>query len=314
MVLTTINVESDIRRQYNRRVFFCIRIRGAALLIGLWDLLIHLVVLCALIFMFRQPPKLMNDMVIRNDQILEPQQISSLGESVHSDPSSNMIMHNKNFLSNNILLNRILEKHNVSHVPMGLNTRNFYSNLDLMTIKWASSLNRQDKCVVFFVVFSATILILAHVCGVLTNKPSYIVPYFLIKVFNVIVSILSMLGFYAYMPDITVWLRMQPDFPFKQNLLELDSQTLQLVVFAFLLFIILAKLYIAAIIWYCYGYITALAMARTIGTFTTHTDNSTVITEHMYSPPKYEEAIKSNYQEQENYSPPPYTPLLHSTM
>jgi len=50
-----------------------------------------------------------------------------------------------------------------------------------------------------------------------------------------------MLGFYAYMPDITVWLRMQPDFPFKQNLLELDTQTLQLVVFAFLLFVILAK-------------------------------------------------------------------------
>jgi len=50
-----------------------------------------------------------------------------------------------------------------------------------------------------------------------------------------------MLGFYAYMPDVTVWLRLQPDFPFKQNLLELDSQTLQLVVFAFLLFVILAK-------------------------------------------------------------------------
>jgi len=52
-----------------------------------------------------------------------------------------------------------------------------------------------------------------------------------------------MLGFYAYMPDIKIWLQMQPDFPFKQNLLELDSQTLQLVVFAFLLFIILAKVY-----------------------------------------------------------------------
>ncbi len=94
------------------------------------------------------------------------------------------------------------------------------------------------------------------------------------------------------MPDITIWLRMQPDFPFKQNLLTLDSQTLQLVVFAFLLFVILAKvnflhylndfiplfffkkLYVAAIIWYCYGYITALTMARTIGTFTAHSDGS----------------------------------------
>lgn len=50
-----------------------------------------------------------------------------------------------------------------------------------------------------------------------------------------------MMGFYAYMPDITIWLRLQPDFPLKQNLLQLDAQTLQLVVFAFLLFVILAK-------------------------------------------------------------------------
>jgi hypothetical protein len=32
------------------------------------------------------------------------------------------------------------------------------------------------------------------------------------------------------------------------------------------------KLYIAAIIWYFYGYITALTMARTIGTITAHSD------------------------------------------
>jgi hypothetical protein len=123
-----------------------------------------------------------------------------------------------------------------------------------------------------------------------------------------------MLGFYTYMPNISVWVRMQPDFPLKQNLLELDAQTLQLVIFTFLLFIILAKLYIAAIIWYCYGYITALTMARAIGTFTAHSDGPQTINGEMYSPPKYEEAIKSNYQEQEPYSPPPYTPLLHSSM
>ncbi|UJR37976.1 hypothetical protein I4U23_030658 [Adineta vaga] len=313
MVLTTVNVEADVRRQYNRRVLFCIRIRAAALLIGLWDLMIHSIVLCALILMFRQSgPKTMLDrsLIIQNNHsnILP----STLVDS-HSEQLSNSMMEHKNFLSSNILLNRILEKRNITRLPVGLNTRNFYSNLDLMTVKWAASLSPQDKCVVFFVVFSATILILAHICGILTNKPSYIVPYFLIKVFNVIISVLSMLGFYAYMPDITVWFQMQPDFPFKQNLLELDTQTLQLVVFTFLLFIILAKLYIAAIIWYCYSYITALAMARSIGTFTT-TDDIQPITGEMYSPPKYEEAIKSNNQQQLMHAPPPYTPLLHSTM
>jgi hypothetical protein len=50
-----------------------------------------------------------------------------------------------------------------------------------------------------------------------------------------------MLGFYAYLPDITVWLRMQPEFPLKNYLLQLDGQTLQLIIFTFLLFIILVK-------------------------------------------------------------------------
>jgi len=81
----------------------------------------------------------------------------------------------------------------------------------------------------------------------------------------------------------------------------------------FLLFIILAKLYIAAIIWYCYGYITALTMARAIGIITTNNDGPRQIIGEMYSPPKYEEAIKSNPQQDEDASPPPYTPLLSSS-
>ncbi|CAF1565196.1 unnamed protein product [Adineta ricciae] len=312
MMLTTVDVETDVRRQYNRRVLFCIRIRAAALLIGLWDLMVHSIVLCALIFMFRHSvPKIEDEPFLEGHPSLNSQQ-STLVDS-HPDQLSRSMMEQKSILSSNFLLNRILEKRNVTRMPMGLNTRHFYSNLDLMTVKWASSLSSQDKCIVFFVVFSATILILAHICGVLTNKPSYIVPYFLIKVFNVIISILSMLGFYAYMPDVAVWLRVQPDFPFKYNLLELDSQTLQLVIFSFLLFIVLAKIYIAAIIWYCYGYITALTMARSIGTFTTN-DDLRPITGEMYSPPKYEEAIKSTSQQQFVHAPPPYTPMLHSSM
>jgi len=153
-----------------------------------------------------------------------------IDQQQQQQPSDEMLA-NKNFLSSNSLLNQILTRRNSSRWAMGINDREFYSKLDLVSLKWSQSLSSQDKCVIFFVVLSATVLILAHICGVLTNKPSYIVPYFLIKVFNVIISILSMLGFYAYMPDIVVWLRMQPNFPFKQNLLELDAQTLQLVFF-----------------------------------------------------------------------------------
>jgi len=130
--------DSEDKQSYCK-IFF----RGAALLIGLWDLLIHSVVLLALVFMFRQPPpKLMNDMVTTYNQYSQPQEVPLVGET-NLEPSSNMLINNKNFLSSNILLNRIIEKRNASHMPMGLTTRNFYSNLDLLTIKWAASLSRR---------------------------------------------------------------------------------------------------------------------------------------------------------------------------
>ncbi|CAF1224394.1 unnamed protein product [Rotaria magnacalcarata] len=302
MVITTINIERDIRRRYNRRILFCIRIKGAALLIGCWDLVIHSVALCAIILMFGRAPTPSTQLTPINNELYGREQIPFIG---NNDESS------VNFISNHVLLNHGLEKRNKSQSIIEINSRNFYSHWDLMTIHWVQSLSKQDKYIVFAVIFSATIFILAHLCGVVANKPSYIVPYFLIKVFNVIIAIITMLGFYAYLPDIRVWVRMQPHFPYKNYLLEFDSQTLQLIVFTFLLFLILFKLYIAAIIWYCYGYVTALTMARTLGTITTHSETSQPILEEMYSPPKYEEAIKSN-SDQEDYAPPPYTPLLSS--
>ncbi|CAF0816913.1 unnamed protein product [Didymodactylos carnosus] len=272
----------EVRRRYNRQVLFCIRIKGAATLIGFWDLMIHIAALFALTYVFLRMPTDDHD----HTALL---------------PTSKEL--NSGIGSNNILLTKIIDaKRNSTSAA----TADLYTTLDHMTFKWSRSLSQQDKCIVFFVTLSATAVILAALYGVLRNKPSYIVPYFLIKVFNVIVSILSMLGFYAYLPDITLWIRIQPNFPFKQSLLELDQQTLQLVLFAFLLFIVLAKLYIAAVIWYAYGYITALNIARSLGTVSAEPP----ITGELYSPPKYEEAIK-----QEHFypiPPPPYQPLLAS--
>lgn len=115
--------------------------RGAALLVGLWDLLIHSMVLCALIFMFRQSPPPPGMMKMDNQDLTMP-----LMDKPYAEPPVDMLDENPNFRSSKILLNRILEKRNMSHVrPMGLNTRNFYSHLDLMTIKWAASLNRRMK-------------------------------------------------------------------------------------------------------------------------------------------------------------------------
>lgn len=58
--------------------------------------------------------------------------------------SSNTMLNDKNFPSNNILLNRIRERHNATtYQPMEINARNFYSHLNFMTIKWAQSLSQR---------------------------------------------------------------------------------------------------------------------------------------------------------------------------
>lgn len=109
-------------------------------MIALWDLFIHTTVLCVLILMFRQPPLAMNNMISMHDPFIHHQPPSIEN---YSKQSTDLLAHNKNFISSSVLLNRILEKRNISHASMGLNARNFYSNLDLMTIKWAASLSRR---------------------------------------------------------------------------------------------------------------------------------------------------------------------------
>jgi len=117
--------------------------------------------------MFRQPPKMMNEVGLTSGQIFRPEQASLVDPVSNSEQQpSNVMMHNKNFLSSNILLNRILEKHNVSHAPMGLNTRNFYSNLDLMTIRWAASLNRRMPIIFFFEFFLSKSLFRRQMCRI----------------------------------------------------------------------------------------------------------------------------------------------------
>ena len=128
---------------------FCLFYRAAALLIGLWDLMVHSIVLCALIFMFRHSvPKIENEPFLERHPSLNSQQSSLIGS--HPDQLPSSMMEQKSILSSNFLLNRILEKRNVTRMPMGLNTRNFYSNLDLMTVKWASSLSSRMH---FFIAF-----------------------------------------------------------------------------------------------------------------------------------------------------------------
>lgn len=111
--------------------------------------------------------------------------------------------------------------------------------------------------VLLITAFSVFIIFML-VYGILKNKPSYLMPYFSIKVFQVVMSCLTTLGFYSCLPDVRAWVRNHQYFPLKSTILLFDNQTLELLVFSILLATILVKLYVCIIVWYCYRYMITM--------------------------------------------------------
>ena len=136
--------------------------------------------------MFRHAPKTINEMAPMQEQYFRP--LSSPLVVPHAEPSSNSMIKNRNLMEDNVLWHRVFEKRNITRLPTAFSARSFYSNSGFMTVKWAASLSQrmsklslllrlklfdvslEDKFVVFFVIFSATILTLAHICGILTVR------------------------------------------------------------------------------------------------------------------------------------------------
>ena len=78
----------------------------------------------------------------------------------------------------------------------------------------------------------------------LTNKTinaGFGSPVFCLKVFNLVITILTTLGFYSCLPNVKLWIKVHNYFPYKEELLNMDKQTLELIMFATLLAVTLFK-------------------------------------------------------------------------
>lgn len=118
--------------------------------------------------------------------------------------------------------------------------------------------------VLMITIFSALITSML-IYGIIKRRPSYLMPYFSVKVFQVVMASLTTLGFYSCLPNVRVWIQSHEYFPFKSTILLLDNQTLELFVFSILLTSILAKLYAAIIVWYCYRYMITIESFANMG-------------------------------------------------
>ncbi|PSN39580.1 hypothetical protein C0J52_21878 [Blattella germanica] len=81
--------------------------------------------------------------------------------------------------------------------------------------------------VVTFCTFAITLLMLF---GAVKGKPSYLMPFFCLQVFDFCIVSLTAVGYLCYLPDIPRLVADNPQLPFQEELLRLNPQCLSLLV------------------------------------------------------------------------------------
>lgn len=99
------------------------------------------------------------------------------------------------------------------------------------------------------------LITLLMVYGAVRGKPSYLMPFFVLKVFDFCIFCLKMVGIFSYLPNVTELIASQPALPFRDELLRMDPQHLSLLALIVIVSTIAIKAYIIGVIWNCYKYL-----------------------------------------------------------
>lgn len=125
--------------------------------------------------------------------------------------------------------------------------------------KWIPDANDAQfvKLVVnFLTAFFSTCLIY----GTIKVRPSFLLPYFCIQLFDFCVSCLAVVGCFTNEANVRVFFLMQEWFPMREQLLALSSGWLMFVAGLLAVIYLFIKAYLINIVWSCYKYL--LAMCR----------------------------------------------------
>ncbi len=231
--------------------------------------LIHIGILFGILTSISNP-NLLSDPVI-SDRPVEIIATTTTSQPVSSERKDNIYVHmisdsNKKYQTFSMEFPSMIEfkKHNLM-----LNSTDAFSNN-----RHRIPNKLHDKSVGILVTCSSCIITIMLIYGCLYNKASYLMPYFSIKVFQVVISSLSTLGFYSTLPDVKYHLKLTSYFPFKDLLLTYERHTLELIIYGFFLLTILVKLLVAINVWCCYRKLITLDIINDHETYTFRNVNS----------------------------------------
>lgn len=248
---------------------FCLHVRTGTILLGVWHLMLHMLALSAITVVLHHP-----------ELMVEPQGTPT------TLPSQK---------------NTYMEFKTIGHDDKQTPDMYMLQNSDNLTIKRAFMRQYQDINVGIVVTFSTFMITLLMVYGAIRGKPSFLLPFFCLQIFDFCISSLTALSYLCFQPDMHRLVTESPRIPFQSDLVNMPSRCLSflfIIVFVFAMFI---KIYFIGVVWSCYKYLSLrlVSAQRTIHLIDPDVqgllpDYETACKKFPAPPPSYTAATSSN--------------------
>lgn len=146
---------------------------------------------------------------------------------------------------------------------------------------------------------------LTMIYGVVKEKPSNLLPFFFLQLFDFAVTTLTAAGYICYLRTLHRLISESPRLPWREEILKMDQRTLSVFVLFAFIGMVLIKSYSISIVWRCYKYLSIRHNTRTMLPYIL--PDPSLHQERAYNSllPDYEEAIAQSMKAPSYQAVPP---------
>lgn len=235
------------------RCCLCCHVRTGTILLGIWHVILHLMSLAVIAVVILHPEFV--------DQLKNAHTASTHGPLTNISMSSVAV----DGVSTHLDLTQNDPQPHVTH----MNTKEpkesakgshlINSRLDYLGTYGEFSkrhrLNTDDLNAGMAITTCTFFVTLVMLYGAIKSRPSYLMPFFCLQVFDFFIASLTAIGYISYFPNIRGLVKDNPDLPFREQLLCLDPELVSMVILFAFIFTMGVKAYFIGVVWSCYKYL-----------------------------------------------------------